>query len=35
VIIDGKGVTAPIVLSPDVFKPKVSAPAPRSAGAAQ
>lgn len=35
VIIDGKGVTAPIVLSPDVFKPRVAAPAPRTAGAAQ
>ncbi|RYF95131.1 MAG: FtsH protease activity modulator HflK, partial [Caulobacteraceae bacterium] len=35
VIIDGKGVTAPIVLSPDVFKPKVAVQAPRSAGAAQ
>ncbi|MDP1736262.1 MAG: FtsH protease activity modulator HflK [Caulobacter sp.] len=31
VIIDGKGVTAPIVLSPDVFKPRVQAPS----GAAQ
>ncbi len=37
VIIDGKGVTAPIVLSPDVFKPRVTvtAPAPRAGGAAQ
>ncbi len=31
VIIDGKGVTAPIVLSPDVFKPR----APASPAAAQ
>ena len=31
VIIDGKGVTAPIVLSPDTFKPRVQAPT----GAAQ
>jgi membrane protease subunit HflK len=35
VIIDGKGVTAPIVLSPDVFKPKVAVQAPRPAGATQ
>ncbi|MDB5468465.1 MAG: hflK [Caulobacter sp.] len=37
VIIDGKGVTAPIVLSPDVFKPRVpaAAPAARAPGAAQ
>jgi len=36
VIIDGKGVTAPIVLSPDVFKPKVGATAqPRLSGSGQ
>ena len=34
VIIDGKGVTAPIVLSPDVFKSKTGAQ-PRVAGDAQ
>lgn len=31
VIIDGKGVTAPIVLSPDVFKSRTALPAPGSA----
>lgn len=38
VIIDGKGVTAPIVLSPDAFKPRNPTPttaAPRAPGAAQ
>ncbi|HYE45233.1 MAG TPA: FtsH protease activity modulator HflK [Caulobacter sp.] len=34
VIIDGKGVTAPIVLSPDVFRPKVGAQA-QAPGASQ
>ena len=35
VVIDGKGVTAPIVLSPEVFKPKAAVQAPRAPGAAQ
>lgn len=39
VIIDSKGASAPVILPPDVFRPKVSTPtvqaAPRAAGAAQ